>query len=230
MCMNLKKGNETRGEILKNSITAAIGLMIFGFGIYMIICGNIGVGAYDALHLGIAKTFSIKYGTASVTVSLIILALDLLLKEKIGIGTILDAVIVGKTVDLLNFFQVLPKQHSLVSGIAFTVIGLVIMGFAQFLYMKTGLGCGPRDAFLVGISRRLLKVPIGAVGIGILGVATFLGWLLGGPIGVGTIIVTFLMGPIMQMDFKIVKFVPEDVEHQDLLSSMAILLGLRKGN
>ena len=84
-------------ELLKKTLLAAIGLICFGAGVYLTIQANIGVAPWDALNLGLSKTFGILYGTASVGVSVILILIDLLLKEHIGIGTILDAVLVGKT-------------------------------------------------------------------------------------------------------------------------------------
>lgn len=96
-------------ELLKKTLLAAIGLICFGAGVYLTIQANIGVAPWDALNLGLSKTFGILYGTASVGVSVILILIDLLLKEHIGIGTILDAVLVGKTVDFLNWFDLIPS-------------------------------------------------------------------------------------------------------------------------
>ena len=104
------------------------------------------------------------------------------------------------------------------------ILGLAIMGFAQYIYMKAELGGGPRDTVAVGLKRRLEKVPIGVIVIGMLSVATCMGWILGGPIGIGTIICAALTGPLMQLAFRIVGFVPTAIEHQSIIDSFRILL------
>lgn len=212
-------------DILKNSITAAAGLFIFGFGVYLTIQAGIGAAPWDAFNLGLSKVTGISYGTASITVSFVILFIDMLLREKIGIGMILDAVIVGKAVDLFNYLDLVKTPEDLFLSVVIMTAGMFIMGFSQVIYMKTGLGCGPRDSMLVGLKRRLAKIPIGIVSVAILTAVTLIGWLLGGPIGIGTLICAFLEGPVMQLDFRIAKFDPTAVSHQDILTSLKVLTG-----
>lgn len=217
--------NETFGEIAAHSIGAAFGLAVFAVGVYLTIQANIGVAPWDCFFLGVQETFGIKYGNVSVCVSLILIVVDLLMRERIGIGTILDAVVVGKTVDLCNALDPVPVQTSLPAGIALMLAGLVLNGLGQYIYMKMGLCCGPRDGLLLGVSKRLKRLPIGAVSILIMAVALFFGWRLGGPVGIGTIIGAFLMGPIMQMVFQIMGFDAKKVEHQDLFTSAGRIAG-----
>jgi uncharacterized membrane protein YczE len=91
--------------------------------------------------------------------------------------------------------------------------------------MKAGLSCGPRDGFQIAIGRRLHMIPIGGVNAIILSVVLVIGWLLDGPIGVGTLMAPFVMGFMQQFAFNLVKFEPKEVEHQDLFESMKVLLG-----
>lgn len=215
--------NSTPKEIIRNSLLAAAGLVLFGFGVYLTIQANIGVAPWDAFNLGLSKTFGISYGNASIAVSLVIVCADILLRERIGIGMFLDAVLVGKAVDLFNFLKLVPPQEKLYFSLPVMIIGLFIMGFAQYVYMKAALGCGPRDSFLVGLKRRTKRIPIFAISITMLAIVTLIGYLLGGPIGIGTLICAFLIGPIMEFDFRLVRFDPTAVEHQDIVKSFKIL-------
>jgi uncharacterized membrane protein YczE len=104
------------------------------------------------------------------------------------------------------------------------LIGLVIMSYTQFTYMSAALGCGPRDTLLVALAKRAKRIPIGIVSITLLSLATFIGWLLGGPVGIGTLICAFATGPIMQMAFSSVKFDATSVHHQHLLESWKIFI------
>ena len=219
-----KEQNQSLISILKNSLLAAFGLFGFGVGVYLTIQANIGVAPWDTFYLGINKVTGIQYGNISIAASIIIILIDVfVLKERIGIGTLLDAVVVGKTVDLMNWLNLVPAQQNMIVGIILMLIGLFIMGFSQYLYMQAGLSCGPRDSMLVGISKKIPKVKVGYIGTAILITVFILGWLLDGPIGVGTIIAVALQGTLMQVAFNIMKFDPKDITHQDLIQSLKMI-------
>lgn len=217
--------NQTPVDIMKNSLLAAFGLFCFGVGVYLTIQANIGVAPWDAFCIGLSRTLGILYGSASIIISLTIVVIDLLLKERIGIGMILDTLLVGKTVDLCNWLDLIPPFQNLFASILLMLAGLFVMGFSQYLYMKAALTCGPRDAMLVALGKRMPRVPLGVISIGILAVVLTIGWALGGPIGIGTVISALCMGPMMQLAFTLVKFDATKVEHQDLLQSAGILTG-----
>lgn len=220
--------NRTVKAIVINMILAAISLFVNGFGVYLTIQANIGAGPWDVLNLGLSKTLGILYGTASIAVSCTILGIDILLKEPIGIAMFIDAVVVGKSVDFFNHIQAVPSASSLLTGIPLMLVGLTIMAYTQFTYMIASLGCGPRDTLLVGVAKRVKKIPIGAVSIALLSLATLIGWLLGGPVGVGTLICAFCTGPIMQMAFRSVRFDATGIKHQRLTDSARVFFSGQK--
>lgn len=117
MRINLIKGNlfenRTPYAICINMLLAVASLFVNGFGVYLTICANIGAGPWDVLNLGLAKTLGILYGTASITVSLSVLLIDIFLKEPIGIAMFIDSVVVGKAVDLFNYIDVIPVPDKL---------------------------------------------------------------------------------------------------------------------
>ena len=219
--------NASPGAILLNMLIAAAALFANGFGIYLAIQANIGVGPWDVLSIGVSKTLGILYGTASVAISFAILAVDVLLREPIGLAMFIDAVVVGKTVDFFNRLDLVQPCTSLRAGVPMMLLGLVILAYTQFFYMSAALGCGPRDTLLVGLAKRFKRVPIGAVSIALLSVVTLAGWLLGGPVGVGTLIFAFCMGPIMQFAFRTVRFDATTIRHQHLLESLRVFRGRR---
>ncbi len=216
------KENRTTRDIVVNMLLAAVSLFANGFGVYLTIQANIGAGPWDVLNLGLAKSLGILYGTASVAVSYAILGIDIALKEPIGIAMFIDAFVVGKSVDFFNRINLVPKCDSMITGIPVMLIGLVIMAYTQYTYMSASLGCGPRDTLLVALAKRVKKIPIGAISITLLSAATFVGWLLGGPVGVGTLICAFATGPIMQFAFTSVKFDATSVHHQHLTDSVRV--------
>ena len=215
--------NKNTASILLNMLIAAVSLFVNGFGIYLTIQANLGAAPWDVLSLGVSKTLGILYGSASIAISLTILSIDILLKEPVGIAMFIDAIVVGKSVDFFNRIHAVPAAHSLVTGIPVMFAGLVILAYTQYTYMIASLGCGPRDTLLVGLAKRLKRVPIGAVSIALLSTATLIGWLLGGPVGIGTLICAFAAGPIMQFAFKTVRFDATTVRHQRLKESVKVL-------
>ena len=215
--------NRTAGAILINMLIAAVSLFVNGFGLYLTIRANIGAAPWDVLNLGISKTFGILYGTASIAVSVSILLIDIVLKEPIGIAMFIDAIVVGKSVDFFNWIDPIPPCSSLLTGIPLLIAGLFVLAYTQYTYMIASLGCGPRDTLMVGLAKRVRRIPIGVVSIAILGTATLVGWLLGGPVGIGTILCAFGAGPIMQLAFRTVRFDATAIRHQRLRDSFRVI-------
>ena len=215
--------NTSRKSILLNALMAAVSLFINGLGVYLTIHADIGAGPWDVLNVGLSKTLGILYGSASIMASMSILILDIIMREPIGLAMFIDAVVVGKSVDFFNYIDIVPVPKTLAGALIMMFVGLTIMGYTQCFYMRVGLGCGPRDTLVVGLARRVRKIPIGVVSIVILSLATGIGYLLGGPVGVGTLICAFCSGPIMQFAFRTVGFDATAVHHQNLRESFAVL-------
>ena len=220
--------NKTVGGIARNFLIAAVSLFVNGFGIYLTMRASIGAAPWDVLSLGLSKTLGILYGTASISVSVTILIIDILLKEPIGIAMVLDAIVVGKSVDFFNMIDVVPVPKSLAGSIAMLLAGLVILGYTQLFYMRAALGCGPRDTLLVGLKKRFRRIPIGLVSIGLLSAATLIGYLLGGPVGIGTLLCAFLAGPVMQLAFRSLSFDATAVRHQRFSETIAVFASAAK--
>lgn len=207
-------------------LLAAVSLFVNGFGIYLTIQANIGAAPWDVLNLGVSHTLGIYYGSASIAISLTILLIDILLREPIGLAMFIDAVVVGKSVDFFNWLGLVPKASSLLTAVPMMIAGLFIIAYTQYGYMLASLGCGPRDTLLVGLAKRMEKIPIGAVSIALLGTATLIGWLLGGQVGIGTLICAFGSGPIMQMAFQSVHFDATHIRHQRLKDSCRVFCSM----
>lgn len=217
--------NRTPKDILCNSIMAAVALFFNGLGVYLTIHASIGAGPWDVFHIGLSKTLGILYGNASILVSLSILLIDIVMKEPIGIAMFIDSFVVGKAVDFFTALDVVPVPKTVFGGVGMILVGLVIMGYTQYFYMKAALGCGPRDTLLVGLAKIFRRIPIGAVSIALLSVATLTGWLMGGPVGIGTLVNVFCCGPIMQLAFTTMHFDATGLHHQRLKESWAVLTG-----
>ena len=212
-----------RKKIIGQWIRIVLGLLVFSFGVHLTIRANIGLAPWDCLGMGIAKHTPLNYGLAMTIMAVIILAVDLLLKERIGYGTVIDALLTGNFVQMFNDLNPLPENKSLLLGVAAMLIGFVFMALGMCIYMQAGQCCGPRDALLVGLGKRMPKVPIGAVQILMWAVVLLFGWLLGGPVGIGTLIGTVGAGVVMQIVYSWIGFEPRDVKHKSIMEVTRIL-------
>ncbi len=213
----------SRKEIFRQWLQIAAGLLVFAFGVHLTIYANIGLAPWDCLGMGVARQTPLNYGLAMTIIAVAVLIVDLLLKERIGYGTVIDALLTGNFVQMFNSLNPLPENQSLVLGIVSMLIGFVFMALGMCVYMKAGQCCGPRDALLVGLGQRLPTVPIGAVQIGMWAAVLLFGWLLGGPVGVGTLIGTVGAGAVMQLVYTWIQFEPRNVKHRDVIEITRIL-------
>ena len=212
-----------RKEIFRQWLRIALGLLVFAFGVHLTIYANIGLAPWDCLGMGVALQTPLNYGLAMTTIAVTVLIVDLLLKERIGYGTVIDALLTGNFVQMFNDLNPLPENKSLWLGVAAMLIGFVFMALGMCIYMRAGQCCGPRDALLVGLGKRMPKVPIGAVQILMWAVVLLFGWLLGGPVGIGTLIGTVGAGVVMQIVYSWIGFEPRDVKHKSIMEVTRIL-------
>ena len=213
---------QTKPQIIKEILKSALGLFIFSIGVYLTIQANIGLAPWDCLSMGVSARVGYSYGIVHTAISIIILIIDILLKEKIGYGTILDALLVGNYVDWIGYLKLVPVSDNVAVSCAMVIIGLLIMGYGQYFYMAAAQGCGPRDSLLIALGKRFPRTPIGVVQTFMVGIALLIGWLLGGPVGIGTIISVFGMGSALQLVCKIMHFEPRDVIHKNVLETNRI--------
>ena len=204
-----------------------LGLLICGLGNYFLFrASNVGVSGWVTLQDGISLRSGLSYGTCTVLVSFGLIAVDFLLRGKIGFGTILNAIIVGKTVDLIAVYaDFLPEPESLLQGLIYLVAGQAILSLGMVIYMKPGLGCGPRDTLMVVLGQRFPKANIGFVRFFIDMSALLVGILLGGPYGWGTVFSITCNSYILQAVFRLCRFESRDVEHEDVLDTLRNLFG-----
>ncbi len=213
---------QRKSQMIKEILKSALGLFIFSIGVYLTIQANIGLAPWDCLSMGVSAHIGFSYGIVHTAISIAILVIDILLKEKIGYGTILDALLVGNYVDWIAYFDPVPVSESIPVSILMVIIGLLIMGYGQYFYMAAAQGCGPRDSLLIALGKRFPRTPIGVVQTVMVGIALLIGWLLGGPVGIGTVISVFGMGTALQLVCKIMHFEPRDVIHKNILETNKI--------
>ena len=212
----MSKESGVARQYVKRAVTASLGLVLCGFGVYLQVQASIGTAPWNALNQGAANTFPISFGVASNLIAVLVVIADLLLREPIGLGTLLDACIVGWTADLCTFLALLPAQTERPLQILCLLAGMLITCVGQYFYMGTALGCGPRDALLVALGKRFRRVSIGVVNLGISVVVLAAAYALGAPIGIGTLITVCFTGVMMDAVFHLLRFDARSVRHESL--------------
>lgn len=175
-----------------------LGLAVMGYGIGMMIDANLGVAPWDTLHIGLQKTFGLTIGMWSQIVGLfIIIASYLIGKIKPSVGMFLNMFFLGLFIDLFMWLKWIPVGSTIAERIVLFAAGLLIYTFGTGMYISPRLGAGPRDSFMLALHDRL-GWDIGKVRIGIECTVTLLGFLLGGPVSVGTLVTAFSIGPLIK--------------------------------
>ena len=203
-------------KIFHEWLKIVLGLLVFAFGVHLTIYANIGLAPWDCLGMGISYHTPLNYGLSMTAIAVIILIIDILLGERIGYGTIIDALLTGNFIQMFNGLNPLHENDNLWLGIAIMIFGLAFMAIGMLIYMKGAQGCGPRDALLIGLGKRMSRIPIGIVEILLWSVVLLVGWLWGGPVGVGTLISTFGAGIVMQLIYNALHFEPRKIVHRDI--------------
>ena len=207
-------------EYTGRTIRLIFGLVLYGLGSYMSIQANVGLAPWDAFSMGISYKTGIMYGNVVVYTGFLIIIIDFLLKEKIGFGTIINAILIGKVVDLCNYLGLLPMLDNFAAGVAMLFAGQVVICLGSYFYIGAAMGCGPRDALMVAMGKRFSRLPIGLVRGILEGTVLLLGWLMGAKVGIGTIIAVFGIGTIMEYTFRILKFDVKGVRHENFADTV----------
>ena len=194
--MNVKQGFYWR------CVFFITGIIILSLGLALTIKGKfLGVGSWDVLHLGLQMSFGLTVGTWSIILGLIILAIDGIISKRLPkIGTYLDMFLTGIFVDI--FLYVLPDLHNMTDQTLAFAVGAILLGFGCGMYMVANLGVGPRDTLMLLLVQRLgwsvnrarttMEVSVAVIG-----------FILGGPVGLGTVFMAFGLGPVVQWALKL---------------------------
>ncbi|MEX1094013.1 MAG: hypothetical protein WEF28_12800 [Acidimicrobiia bacterium] len=199
----------TKGpRLTRRVVQLVIGLVAFGFGIALMLQSRLGVPPWDVLHQGLAERFGLTVGIWSIIISAVVLLLWLPLREPYGLGTLLNAIIIGVAIDV--FALIIPEPEAMAWRIVLLTAGIVTIGLASGMYIGAHLGPGPRDGLMTGIAKLGPSVRLTRTVIEVVVLA--LGWMLGGTFGVGTVAFALFIGPLVQFSFRIwpLELVAED--------------------
>ena len=181
-------------------LALVVGLWIFGTGEAVLIAAGIGVSPWTVLAQGITEQTSFTVGEATFIVSVCVLLLWIPLRETPGIGTILNAILIALSIDVMAPF--IPEQENLPNAIVQSAFGVMMVGIGSALYLTANLGPGPRDGWMTGIQKKT-NWPIGRVRVGIEIIVLSIGILLGGTFGLGTIMFALGIGPAVAISLGI---------------------------
>ena len=173
-----------------------VGLAFIGTGVAFTKQANLGLGPWDVLGDGLAQLTGIQFGTASVIIGVVVMLLWIPFREKPGIGTLTNLFLVGVVMN--TALVVVRTASGVFLQSVWLTAGLLLIGVGSVLYLGSRLGAGPRDGLMMGLSKKTgwsVRLTRTALEIAVL----FLGWLLGGTVGVGTVVIALTIGPVIQV-------------------------------
>lgn len=200
-----------------------LGLVLYALGIVLTMKANIGYAPWEVFHAGLGKTLGMTIGTISIITGLIIVLVVFSLGEKLGLGTLLNMILIGVFMDTLLALGIIPVATHWVPGFLLLIAGLFVIALASYFYIGSGFGAGPRDSLMVALNRRTgLAVGICRGSIELAAVIT--GWLLGGLVGAGTVVSALAIGLCVQFTFRWLRFDAAQVQHETLEQTWKHLL------
>lgn len=173
-----------------------VGLVLYGMAIAMMIRADLGVDPWDVFHLGLAKHLPFSVGTIIILIGALVLLLWIPLRQRPGLGTISNVIVIGLATNV--GLDLLPEMDNLGARTALLIGGVVANGLATGMYIGAGFGPGPRDGLMTGVVART-GWQIRYVRTGIELTVLIVGWILGGTVGIGTLVYAFTIGPLIQL-------------------------------
>ncbi len=201
-----------------------LGLFLYALGIVITLNAQIGYAPWEVFHVGLAKSTGMSIGMASIIAGIVIGILSLFLGEKLGLGTLLNMVLIGVFLDFILKSQWIPMANGFFVGVLMLILGLFVISLASYFYIGSGFGAGPRDSLMVALTRKT-KLPVGLCRGIIELLAVLAGWQLGGLFGIGTLISALGIGFCVQITFKCLHFDTTTVKHETLSATYHHLFG-----
>jgi len=228
MCNRVSPGTGENfcGCFLLRLLSLVWGLFLYALGIVLCVQANIGCAPWDVLHMGLSLKTGASMGQISILVGALICLIMLILHEKIGMGTLLNMLLIGVFMDLVFSLNIIPKIGNFWFGFILMAVGLFVIALGSFFYIGSGFGAGPRDSLMVSLKRRT-NWPFGVCRALVEGTALLSGYLLGGQAGIGTAIAVVSIGFCVQTVFGVLRFDPAAIRHETLSDTWKRLLGTR---
>lgn len=198
-------------QFIRDFAVIQIGFLLFGLSIVILVKADLGNTPWVVLEGALIKYVPLTLGQAIIIVALVITLIDLLLKQPLGWGTLANMLSIGWWVDVLTPYVPAPPVN-LALQIAYVLLGAIVMGFATAVYVGVNAGAGPRDSLMLAIARRA-KVSVRLARAIIEVAVVIIGGLLGGPLGIGTLIFAIAIGPAVQLAFRLLRVHPPQASH-----------------
>ena len=214
-------------EYGRRLLVLAGGLMVSAVGITMMLQANVGLEPWSVLQNGMSIFFGITYGTAAMIVGAAVIAVAVLCGESFGIGTLANIFFAPICIDVLLYLDWIPRMESLWSGLLMLVAGMELLGLGTWMSMRSALGSGPRDALMVGLARKTGR-SVGLCRATVELLAIFVGWRLGGQVGIGTVITGVGVGTLFNLNFALLHFRAADLHQENLPETLRRLRGGEK--
>jgi len=192
--------------------TLFIGFVLCALGLLMMRDAGLGMNPWGVFHMGLTNHTPITFGQATQIVGLVILVSSVFLGIIPGIGSILNMFFVGFFVDVIDGLGVINTPNSLMAKLGLLLLGVLVLGWGTYFYLRAQLGAGPRDGLMEGLVKKLKK-PVSIIRGSIEFMALSIGYLLGGPVGIGTLITATTIGFALQMAFKVGKYDAKQSTH-----------------
>lgn len=180
--------------LVKRLSWLVIGLLLYGTSLAMMVRASIGVGPWDVLSQGLSRTTGASFGMMTNLIGLAVLLLWIPLRQRPGVGTVLNVLLIGSAADVA--LDLIPQPDLLLVRVPLFAAGLLLLGAATGIYLAPALGPGPRDGLMTGLQART-RAPIWLVRGGIEVAVLVVGWLLGGQVGLGTLAEAVIIGPLV---------------------------------
>lgn len=200
-----------------------LGLFLYSLGIVFTLRAHIGFSPWDVFHAGLAGSLGITIGLSSIFTGLVVVLVSMLLGEKLGLGTILNMLVIGTLLDGLLALGLVPQARSFAGGAGMMLAGLFVIALASYYYIGSGFGAGPRDSLMVALMKKT-GLPVGFIRGLMELIVVFAGWRLGGLVGVGTVLSALTIGFCIQLTFKLLRFDPAMVKHESLAATLTWLV------
>jgi uncharacterized membrane protein YczE len=175
------------------------GLVLYGISDAMLLLAGLGVDPWDVLHQGLSRRIGLGVGTWAVIVGALVLLLWIPLRQRPGFGTLSNVLVIGFVIDAV--LVTVPPVHSTTARVAVMLSAVALNGIATGAYIGAGLGPGPRDGLMTGLAARGYSIRVVRTGIEVTVLLT--GWLLGGTVGVGTVVYALGIGPIAHISIPL---------------------------
>lgn len=204
---------------IRDFFVIQIGFALYGLSIALSLQANLGTNTWTIFEKALADITGLTVGNMSVIVAFFVLLIVLVLREKVGWGTLGNILSIGPWTDLF-LYLIPPLENTLALQIIMLLAAILIQGVASAVYIGVDAGAGPRDSLMLAIHRVTklsLRMARGSIEI----IVFTIGWLLGGPAGIGTLIFALLIGPAIQWAFRIFKVKPHKEEKQIVEESVA---------